>query len=49
MHLGVAVVVLILMLLAPALWVAWWLLADLGQRAQSTSAAQARRDTWRAA
>jgi hypothetical protein len=50
MYLGVGVVVaMILIILAPAIWIAWWLLADLGQRAnESPSISQARRDTWRA-
>ncbi len=51
MYLGVGVVMaMILVLLSPAIWVAWWLLADLGRRAnESPSTSQARRDTWRAA
>lgn len=51
MYLGVGVVMaMILVLLSPAIWVAWWLLADLGQRTnESASAGQARRGTWRAA
>lgn len=30
---GVAVIVAILALLSPVLWIGWWLLADLGERA----------------
>jgi len=50
-YLGVGVVmVMILILLSPAIWVAWWLLADLGRRAnESASDGQARHGTWRAA
>jgi hypothetical protein len=51
MYLGVGLVfALILILLFPAIWAAWWLVADLGQRAnESPSAGQARHGTWRAA
>ena len=51
MYLGVGLVfALILTLLFPAVWGAWWLLADLGQRAnESPSTARARSGTWRAA
>ncbi len=51
MYLGVGVVLaMILVGLSPAIWVAWWLFADLGQRAnESASDGQARRDNWRAA
>ncbi len=34
MHLSVALIAVILIALAsPVLWVAWWLLADVGERA----------------
>jgi hypothetical protein len=51
MYLGVGLVaVMILVVLSPAIWAAWWLLADLGERANETpSRAAARRSTWRAA
>ena len=51
MYLAVGLVfALILIVLFPAIWGAWWLLADLGQRAnESPSTAQARRGTWRTA
>ena len=51
MYLGVGVVlVMILVGLSPAIWVAWWMVADLGRRGnESATAGQARRDTWRAA
>jgi hypothetical protein len=49
MYLGVGpVVVMILAGLAPAIWVAWWLLADLGERAASSPSTSASRNTWRA-
>lgn len=32
----VAVIVALLALLLPALWMGWWLLADLGERADGT-------------
>jgi hypothetical protein len=36
MYLGVGLVMaLILVMLSPAIWVAWWLIADLGERAGS--------------
>jgi hypothetical protein len=51
MYLTVGVVMaMILVLLSPAIWAAWWLVADLGQRgSESASTGQARRDTWRVA
>jgi hypothetical protein len=33
---GVAVIVAVLALLAPLLWIGWWLLADLGGRPNGT-------------
>jgi hypothetical protein len=37
MYLGVALVfAIVLVLLSPAIWVAWWLLADPGSRATSS-------------
>jgi hypothetical protein len=39
MYLSVGVVlVLVLVFASPIIWVAWWLLADLGQRANSSHA-----------
>ncbi len=37
MYLGVGVVIaMILVLLSPALWLAWWLVAGVGERASWT-------------
>lgn len=33
---GVAVIVAVLALLAPLLWIGWWLLAELGERPNGT-------------
>ena len=33
---GVAVIVSIVALLSPVLWIGWWFLADLGERANGT-------------
>jgi len=38
MYLGVGFVyVLILVLVSPLIWLAWWMLADLGQRASGSA------------
>ena len=43
MYLGVGIVfALILVLASPLIWVAWWLLADLGQAAGGSSGDSAR-------
>lgn len=36
MKLATAVVVLVVVLAPPILWVVWWLLADLGERANGS-------------
>ena len=36
----VALILGLLALLSPALWIGWWLLADLGEKANGTHAAQ---------
>jgi hypothetical protein len=33
---GVAVIVALVALLSPVLWIGWWFLADLGERADGT-------------